>query len=441
MLKKVKKTIKNENLIKKNETVLIGVSGGADSMSLFDILMNLKEELKINILVAHVHHGLRDEEAERDMNFVEKICNENSIDFFKVRYDIKKEASNRGLTEEEAGRLLRYEFFNKIAKSENVDKIAVAHNKNDDVETFFMRLFRGTGPRGLKGILNKRGNIIRPILNCTREEIEKYCEENRVSYIVDSSNLENDYTRNKIRNKLIPYLEDHYDSNLIGHISKAIRHIKEQEEYIESITEDFFVKTTNENFIKINKVIEHDEFMQKRIIMKMLEKLDSIKDVREEHFNFILKLMKKQSGKKYHLPNGMMVRKSFNKLIFENKNKTRYTKKSYSLKFDEINVFEDKKIKLKKIKKVKKEDLNYKYILDYDKINCELEYRNRKNGDRFGSKKLKSYLINKKIDKKKREKIFFIADGKNILIFDEKVNSKYKPTENTKNLLIIEEIE
>ena len=171
--------------------------------------------MNFEIVVAHVNHMLRGEEAIQDEKYVEDYCKKNQIKFYAQRIDVKEYANNNKMGTEEAGRKLRYKFFEEVMNLTNSNKIAIAHNKNDKIETMIMNILRGSGIAGLKGIEPQRDNkYIRPLIECERKEIEKYCEENNLNPRIDKTNFENDYTRNKIRNIVLPYIAKEYNPNI-----------------------------------------------------------------------------------------------------------------------------------------------------------------------------------------------------------------------------------
>ncbi|HLR36336.1 MAG TPA: tRNA lysidine(34) synthetase TilS, partial [Tissierellales bacterium] len=208
---KVLETIRNYNLIDEGDQVVIGVSGGPDSMALLYILLDIKKVIPFNIYVAHVNHGVRGEAANKDEEFVRNICKDLNFPFYSIKVNMYEYAKDHNMTGEEAGRKLRYDFFKKVLKKHGRGKIAVAHNKNDQAETLIMRFMRGTGIDGLKGIPYKRGNIIRPLLEINRDEIEAYIGENKIDTRLDKTNLEPIYNRNKIRLELMPYIEENFN--------------------------------------------------------------------------------------------------------------------------------------------------------------------------------------------------------------------------------------
>lgn len=220
---KVLNTIKKYNLIEKGDGIVVGVSGGPDSICLVNILYNLKKELGIDIIVTHINHMIR-EEAGDDEEFANEYCKNRKIPFYSKKIDIQTISKKEKKSTEEAGREARYEFFNEILKKCGGTKIATAHTKGDNAETVLMNIIRGTGTSGLKGIQPKRDNIyIKPLIEISREEIEEYCEVNRLNPRHDKTNDENIYTRNKIRNILIPLIKEEFNPNIIDTLERLSR--------------------------------------------------------------------------------------------------------------------------------------------------------------------------------------------------------------------------
>lgn len=238
---KVEKTILKYDLIENGDKIILGVSGGPDSMCMLNILKGLQntnlKKLNYEIIVAHVNHMIR-EEAIEDEKYVEDYCKKNNIEFYSKSIDIPKIVNTKKIGEEEAGRIARYEFFDELLEKTKANKIAIAHNKNDRVETVLMNELRGSGLSGLKGIEPRRGKYIRPLIEIEREEIEKYCEENKLEPRIDKTNFENIHTRNKLRNCLIPYIKKEFNPNIIETINRLSEIVTEQEKYIDEIVRE-----------------------------------------------------------------------------------------------------------------------------------------------------------------------------------------------------------
>ena len=244
-------TIKRYNLIKSGDSIVIGVSGGPDSICLLHILNELKQELNFNIYVAHVNHLIR-KEAGEETEYVQEFCKRLRIECFVKKIDVQKEAKDLKRGTEETGRKVRYEFFDEILEKTKSNKIATAHNNNDKVETIIMNILRGSGTSGLKGIEPIReGKFIRPLIEIEREEIENYCIENKLEPKIDKSNNENIYTRNKIRNVVIPYIKQEFNPNITKTINRLSEVISEENEYLDKITEKIF----NEILIETQNIV------------------------------------------------------------------------------------------------------------------------------------------------------------------------------------------
>lgn len=300
-------TIKENNLIQKNDRIVVGVSGGPDSITLLSCLNKYKEKLNCEIIVAHINHLIREDSTE-DEEFVENICKEMNIKCYIKRAEILKFAEENKIGTEDAGRRVRYEFFDEVAKKENANKIAIAHNMNDNAETMLLNLIRGCGLSGLEGIQSKEYNkYIRPLINCKREEIEEYCAKNNLNPRIDSTNKENIYKRNKIRNELIPYLKE-LNPNIIQNLSRLSKIVRDENTYINMEVENIYNKIADESLGKIE--IELKSFLklniaikQNLIIYTITKLLGSAKNIEKVNIDDIIKLCEQNIGNKYILPN------------------------------------------------------------------------------------------------------------------------------------------
>lgn len=309
MLKKqVLDTIKKYNLIEKNDRLVVAVSGGPDSISLLHILLTIREEYNLELNVAHVNHMIR-KNAILDEEYVKEFCDNNNINVFIKRVDVLEFAKKEKIGTEEAGRKVRYEFFDEVQKQTNSNKIAIAHNKNDNAETVILNFMRGSGNSGLVGIEPKNGKYIRPLVKSLRKDIEEYCEKNTLNPRIDESNAENVYNRNKVRNVILPYIEKEFNPNIINTIDRLSDIVKENEEYMEQVAEEEYKKIVieqNEKYIEINR----NEFkkielaIRKRIIFYAIKKLfGTTKGIEKIHIDDIIKLCDNNIGNKYLKPN------------------------------------------------------------------------------------------------------------------------------------------
>lgn len=308
---KVLKTIQKENLIDNGDRLVLAVSGGPDSICLLSVLNEIKKEklIEFNIVVAHVNHMIR-EEAVEDEKFVKEFCEKIGVEFYSKSIDVQKMANNNKIGLEEAGRNARYEFFDEIAEKTNSNKIAIAHNKNDKVETVIMNALRGSGTYGLQGMQAINGKYIRPIIECERTEIEKYCDEKNIKARIDKTNFENEYTRNKIRNIVIPYVKENFNPNIIETITRLSELIKEENEYIDKQVVNIYEQikiddsSKDEIILDLKKFNSQEKVIKSRLILYTITRLfGSSKGLEKIHIEDIIKLCENNVGNKYLIPN------------------------------------------------------------------------------------------------------------------------------------------
>ena len=280
-------------------------------MCMLDMMRELKEEKNINfeIYVAHVNHMIR-EEAIEDEKYVQNYCLKHNIKFFVKRVDVQKIANDKKIGTEEAGRKVRYDFFEEVLQKTGSNKIAIAHNKNDKIETIIMHLLRGSGLSGLKGIEPIRDNkYIRPLIECERQEIEQYCENRKLQPRIDKTNFENEYTRNKIRNIVIPYIKKEFNPNIIQTLSRLSEVATDESNYIDLQTQKIYNKLLIEKkdkqiILKLNEFNQQENVIQKRLVLKTIKKLNGSTDrIEKVHIEDIIKLCNNNIGNKYLTPN------------------------------------------------------------------------------------------------------------------------------------------
>ena len=335
LIHKVWNTIKKYHLIETGDILVLGVSGGPDSMTMLDILLKVKQanQISFDFVVAHVNHMIR-EEAKEDEAYVKNYCMKNNIQFYGKSIDVQKIANTNKISTEEAGRNARYDFFDEVLQNISGNKIAIAHNKNDKVETMMMNELRGCGIQGLKGIEPIRGKYIRLLIECERKEIEDYCKENNIKPRIDKTNLENIYTRNKIRNIVIPYIEQEFNPNIIETMDRLSNLVTEQEEYIQKQVEKVYEKIVLEekiNTYQIKKRVsteqiveqdiksiqdkeyiildlkgfnEQEKVIKSNIILYTITRLfNTTKGIEKIHIEDIIKLCANNIGNKFLTPN------------------------------------------------------------------------------------------------------------------------------------------
>jgi tRNA(Ile)-lysidine synthase len=455
MVNKVLQFIREKNMLFPNDRVIVGVSGGADSVCLLNVLLEVKEVIPISIYIVHIEHGIRGNESLEDANFVENLAKKNNLEFRKFSYDVLAEATKSCLGTEEMGRILRYQSFQTALLEFNCNKIAVAHNKNDNAETCLLNLFRGSGLKGLSGIPPVRDNIIRPLMCVERKEIEKWLAKKQIDYRTDRTNLEDDYTRNKIRLNILPYAQENINRQAVAHIDNASKIIYEAWEYLTEQTEKVYSNCVNNKESKI--IINIPEFeiesdiIKKNIIRKCIANYgNGLKDITNTHVESILGLLKNHVGKTICLPNNLQVRRNYNEIIFEkcNENETILVKESINIKIPGMYMFEGNLFEFS-LEEHKKNQIipekMYTKWLDYDKIGNDLQLRTRETGDYLevnsfgGRKKLKSYFIDEKIDKEKRDSIPLLSDDNHVIwVIGHRISEKYKVNNHTKKILKVQ---
>ena len=469
LIKKVQKQMEKQNMISANDRIIVGLSGGADSVCLLFMLRELSKELDFSIEAVHVEHGIRGEESRQDAVFAEELCKAVSIPCQSVSVNVPAFAKAKGLGLEEAARILRYEIFEKIAKEKNA-KIALAHHKNDNAETVLFQMVRGSSLSGLCGMQPIRKSetgviYIRPLLCLHRKEVETFLEQQGQTFCVDSTNQELEYSRNYIRNVILP--------NLCRINTQAVSHIHETAEYLSEIR-DFLNEQLQESWKEV-AVVEEDiqldvwklKFLhivlQKEIVYKAIGILaGGKKDISSVHVEQVLELIENQSGRETTLPNGIVAIKENTKIRIFLSNKEReknvqeikvsselldeiFCKKAPFVLFIgetgqsvEISVFENKDFGVEIPQKT------YTKWFDYDKIKDGFCIRTRRSGDYlmydvFGHrKKLKQYFIDEKIPVTKRDKIMILAKESQVLwVVGGRISEDMKVTEQTKVIIEI----
>ncbi|MDW0092399.1 tRNA lysidine(34) synthetase TilS [Clostridioides difficile] len=453
---KVLSTINKHNLIQKGDKIVLGLSGGPDSVCLLHVLNRLKKDFNIEIYAAHLNHQIRGIEAQKDALYVSKLCEDMGIVFFVKSINVPKYCENEGLSLEEGARTLRYEMFYEIKDKIKANKIAIGHNLNDQAETVMMRIMRGTGLKGLKGIDYIRDNcIIRPILDVERNEIEEYCEAYNLNPRIDKTNLENIYTRNKIRLDLLPYMKDNFNSNVIESIVRMSNSLKSDNDYIEKEAEAKFREVSNikeKGFVEINLddfVCLHDAIKVRVLRNSIKHILGDTNFVDQRHIEDIMSLEDNSKvNKMLTLPRNIFVYRKKDSIILTNEEIVNEEIEFY------YNVPSNGFIKIKELKQIIETQVmsidRYKSMkldnsskgFDFNKVKGGIVIRSRRQGDKIklamGSKKVKDLFIDLKIPREERCKIPIITDSEGIIcVGDYKISENYKIDENTKEVLKI----
>lgn len=400
----------DETLIEKGDVIGVALSGGRDSVALLYNLLELKNNIDFTVVGINVDHQIRGIESENDSKFCKKLCNDNAIKLYFTKIECVNHAKQNNLTLEEAARIKRYEFFDELLLSGKVNKIALGHHKNDNVETILFNLFRGSGANGVSGIKKVRGKYIRPLLNVSRDDIDSYIKENDLPYVEDSTNSDVDYSRNYIRNVIIPKITEKFP-NAIDSISRFSENISEEQSYLEDIASEFVMFCEEKCSIDISNI--HKQVFIKAVNLA-LRHLGITHEVYKVNYEDLWELTSKQNGKSINLTQGIIAIKEYNKIVLQ---------KNSTIPYFETDIKEcsfDFCCNEYLIKKSKKREIGENTLsFDFDKLPKNAIIRSRKDGDIFrrtsGSVKLKEYLIDKKIPSFERDKMLFIASENNIL--------------------------
>ncbi len=405
----------DNKLFKPGEVVGVGCSGGSDSLALLHYLAKHQEKFDIEVVAIHVDHQIR-ENSWADAEFVKERAGELGIRFYKFRVDVPKLAKDKGLGIEEAAREARYGVFKTLINKGVVDKIALAHHMQDQAETILMHIFRGAGLSGAKGMGAVSNKIyVRPLLNTSKNEIYDYLSENRLEYCEDYTNEDNSYNRNFVRNVILEEVLERWP-NAVQAIVNFGKAVKEDDEYINKqvyddaiMVEDKAVKIPASYFL-------YDMAIVNRLIFKAFKHIGITKDIERKHIQLIADLaIKGENGKKLSLPFEILAIKEYDYLTIYNKSED---KPSFEAEF-KCGEFEVPNFGKLLVKRVKEFGASEGLLIDYRKVPKDAVWRFRQEGDVFtkfggGSKKLKSYLIDKKVPARLRDSIPVLASGNEV---------------------------
>ena len=447
MLNKVRDYIREQGMITQGDAVIVALSGGADSVCLLTVLKQLDFALR----AVHVHHGIRGAEADRDEAFVQALCESLSVPLYVAHCQVPAYAAEHGLSEEEAGRILRYQILEEEAEKWEREfsdgsrvKLALAHHRDDNAETILHHLLRGSGLTGLAGIRPVQGRRVRPLLCVGRDEIREYLTAEHMDWCEDSTNQSADYTRNRIRSQVLPLLKETVNEQAEEHILQAGQIIGQADEYLRQRAAEIWrvaVSGQQESrdsesgarrniadempervIIPLAVFAAQPEILKMYLIRHMLDQLKpGWKDITSRHFTAIAKLAGKPVGSRVDLPGGLMARTGYETLEIAGKAEQKPV----------LDRETDQEIPKNQ----------YTKWFDYDKIKGTLSVRTRRTGDYLilpsgGSKTIARYMIDEKIPKEKREKILLLTEGSHVLwVVGFRISEYYKIEEHTENIL------
>ncbi len=463
LLEQVKRTIDRYHLLDKGDRLIVGVSAGVDSMVLLHLLNTYRQEFDLSLIVAHVNHGLRPKESEKEAELVQKESERLGLTFEYGQFNVKEFQKVGGISLQDAARKIRFHFFNVLLQKYNANKIALGHNADDQVETVLLRLMRGSGLKGLKGMLPIReGRVIRPLLEVWRREIESFAEEMKIPYLLDSSNLKKNYLRNRLRLALIPLIEKEYQPNFKKIVLKISTILREENDYLERGAEEAYQKIVREEKDALSFKFSEYQFLhpaiQWRIIQKMLGRIYSGETVIEEREGMEVD----QIYKKFHqllpsffieLPHGVSLEKRYDLVLIGKGSVKPVPPFEVELISPGRNYVEE--IKREVVIEETSRDDKFKdlyglpdiALLDYQSLQFPLKMRNFRPGDRFrplgvkGTQKLKEFFIDHKIPKFERPRIPLLISGEMIAwIVGYRIDERVKVTEKTQRVLKVKVI-
>ncbi|MFI3214797.1 MAG: tRNA lysidine(34) synthetase TilS [Eubacteriales bacterium] len=454
MLQKMQNYIEKHHMIEPGDHIVVGVSGGADSVCLLLLLKEYCKHCPITLLGVHMNHLIR-EEASEDADYVKWLCTQLEVPFYLFEEDVEEIAKKEKISVEEAGRNVRYAAFSKIIQDQcgGKGKIAVAHHQGDRAETMLFHMFRGSGIAGMAGILPVRENIIRPILCMSRAEIEAYLKKEKISWCIDSTNEEDTYTRNKIRNQLLPFVESEILSGATEHLASEAEYILEVKEYIDAQTKEALANVAvcekKRVSIDVFMFLQLSEFIQREVLLEILKNiLPKRKDMTRKHILQVQELFWKEGSKTASLPYGLEGKKEYEKVVIGYQAEC-----EEGLEEQKVHVGEHFFVKMLgnvETRVFSNENIEnipqniYTKWFDYDKISHCLTLRKRQIGDFFmindslQRKTIKSYMIQEKIPQSMRNQLPLFADQDHILwIPGYRMSAYYKVSKDTKQILEI----
>lgn len=434
VFERVKQHIKESGLLSAGDHVIVGVSGGADSVFLLEVLAQLSAEGMIELEAVHVQHGIRGDEADADAEFVKALCADRQVPCHVEYADVPKLAKEEKLTLEEAGRKVRYACFSREQERVGADKITIAHHQDDCAETILFNLMRGSGIKGLCGIAPVQGDIVRPLLGLRRTEIEEVLREKGLAWRTDSTNEELCYSRNRIRQELIPYLESTLNPETVKHLAEAAKMLREIDMHMEQTADDWLTDE-KEGRLNVRRLDEASAALQGYLIRRRIAESGGLKDIGREHIEAVKQLMARSVGKTVCLPGGRTVRRDYGELAF-------FAAKDTVL--DEAPMYEVNWREISREFFEKMQFDQYTKCLDYDKIKGDLHLRTRMTGDRIAvfadgrTQSIKEYMINARVPAHLRDRIPLLMGGDEVLwIVGCRASEAFRVTEDTRRILLV----
>ncbi|MBU2522514.1 MAG: tRNA lysidine(34) synthetase TilS [Proteobacteria bacterium] len=480
LIKTVGATIKAYRMIEPGDSVLVGVSGGPDSVALLHIILSLAQRFSLRVAVAHLNHSLRQKDSDDDAEFVASLARKFDLPCYIKKEDVSKYRHEKKLSLEEAARIVRYRFFESVAEKYMFNKIALGHNADDNAELVIMQLLRGSGPLGISGIPPVRnGKIIRPLIKLTKSEILEFLAVNELKFVLDKSNNDQRYLRNRIRHHLIPHLKSSYNKRIVETINRFASIIRSEEEWIDDLIKPIFNKSVlaaenNSVALSISSINELHIAAQRRIIRKAIAEIKgNLRRIAFSHIESVISLL--NSGHAFgciDLPDRIWIKRDgdtvsfsreksllrdpYKKLSDENKLSFEYRilkpeagfkaeifPRSLLIKELGLNM-EFSKIDIKNLPDIHHAGHNVAFF-DMDKLSFPLVLRNFRPGDKFqplgmsGTQKVKKYFINNKVARVQRAKcLILLSQDKIMWVVGYRIDDFFKVKQSARNILKVE---
>ena len=472
MIKAVKETAIKHSMFNLGDAILAGVSGGADSIALVHILLKLSPEFNLSLGIAHFDHGLRAVESERDAEFVSSFAHKMNLPFYSEKADVKKYSSQHKLSIEEAGRILRYQFLSRTAREHGFNKIALGHQKEDTAETFLINILRGSGPQGLSSIPPKRGIFIRPLINLNRSDIECFIRSESMEHIIDSSNMDPKFLRNRIRHYLIPFLASEYNPEIVEILNRTAEILRDEQIWLDSLIGTLFERTRVQSDdanirLSIPELLKMPIAAARRIIRKsVLEIKGNLNGVGFTHMDAVFELINNNKcEKELDFPGPVRIKREKDILvIIRRKNRGRVKRQPdyfdrrlcafeyqimgpqtlYIKETDQcIQLSELSSTEILELRKSNFQNVNPREAyMDMASIGYPLVVRSFRSGDHFsplglsGFQKLKKFFINNKLPSSERKKIPILeCSGKIVWVAGYRIDDSVKVTPLTQKVL------
>ncbi len=458
LLNQIKRAIDRHHLVEKGDRLVVGVSGGVDSMVLLHLLNACREAFDLSLIVAHVNHGLRPAESEEEAELVQKEAARLGLPFEYARLDVKEFQKTGGLSPQDAARRLRFHFFFDILQKHQAQKIALGHHADDQVETVLLRLIRGAGLQGLKGMLPIRaGKVIRPLLDVWEEEIRSFAAEKKIPFLSDSSNLKKDYLRNRIRLSLIPFMEREYQPNIKEILLRSSAILRGENDYLEKGAEAAYRNVAREEkntlSFKFSDYQSLHQAIQWRVIRMMLEKIYDQGLTEEGEWSDVHRVYQKlhQSSPSFllELSPGAWIEKRYDTVLLRKGKMKPFLPFDVELISPGRTFIQEmgKEVVIEEADRVRFE--NYRgsmntALMDQRSLQFPLRMRNFRPGDRFhplgakGTQKLKEFFIDHKIPRFERSKVPLLVSGEMIVwVVGYRIDERVKVTEKTERVLAV----